>query len=300
MENFSLLSQLLQYIVTGLTIGSIYAIVGVGFNIIYNATEIINFAQGEFVMLGGLIMITMVSTVHLPMPAAFFITVLIVTLIGLLIERLAIFPLKDAAVMRLVIITIALSILIKGLAMFVWGKESFSLRPFSGETPFSFLGAMIIPQTLWILGITIIVVILLSLFFEKTILGKAISACSDNPDAASLVGIKVQSMMMLSFMLSAALGAVAGIIITPNSFMEYDRGASLALKGFGACILGGLGNFYGAVVAGFIFGLIESLAAGYISSGYKDAMAYGVLLLVLFIKPSGIFGHAEISKIKKF
>lgn len=300
MEDYGLLSQLLQYAVTGLTVGSVYAIVALGFNIIYNATEIVNFAQGEFVMLGGLIMVSLVHTVGLPMPVAFFLSIGLVTFVGLIMERLAIYPLRNASVLRLVIITIALSILIKGLAMFGWGKDSFALKPFSGQDPIMIFGAAIVPQTLWIFGITIVLVILLSLFFEKTLLGKAISACADNPDAASLVGINVNRMVMFSFMLSAGLGAVAGMIITPMALMEYDRGAMLALKGFGAAIMGGLGSFYGAVVAGLIIGLIESYGAGLISSGYKDALALGVLLLILFVKPSGLFGNIEVSKLKKF
>jgi len=300
MDQIGLSSQLVQYIFTGLTVGSIYATVAVGFNIIYNATDIINFAQGEFVMLGGLVMVALVNFAHLPLPLAFLITIAVVTVVGLLIERLAISPLKDADVLTLIIITIALSILIKGIAMFIWGKDPYSLRSFSGDTPIPFLGASILPQTLWIIGLTIAMVILLSLFFEKTITGKAMSACSDNPEAASLVGINVRFMVMLSFMLSAGLGAVAGIIVTPIGLMEYDRGAMLGLKGFGACILGGLGSFHGAVVAGFALGIMESLAAGLVHSGYKDAIALVVLLLVLFIKPSGIFGNAEVRKIKKF
>lgn len=300
MEKFGLSSQLVQYVLTGFTVGSIYAIVAVGFNIIYNATEIINFAQGEFVMLGGLIMVTLVHTAHLPLPVAFFISVGLVTLVGLLMERLAIYPLKDPGVLTLIIITIALSILIKGIAMFIWGKDPYTLPAFTGEEPLPFLGASVLPQTLWIIGITILVVVFLSFFFGRTILGKAMSACSDNPEAASLVGINVRRMVMLSFMLSAGLGAVAGMIVTPISLMEYDRGAMLALKGFGAAILGGLGHFYGAIVAGFLLGLMESLGAGLIHSGYKDAIALIVLLLVLFVRPSGIFGSVEVTKIKKF
>jgi len=300
MEKFTLFNQVVQYILTGITVGSIYAIVAVGFNIIYNATEIINFAQGEFVMLGGLVMVSLVHGAHVPMPLAFVIAVAAVTVVGLLMERLAIFPLKDASVIRLVIITLAVSILIKGLAMFVWGKDSFGLPAFSGNQPLFFLGAAVMPQTLWIIGVTVAVVVLLTLFFERTMLGKAMIACADNRDAASLVGIDVQRMVMLSFMLSAALGAVAGIIITPVSLMEYDRGALLALKGFGAAVLGGLGNFYGAVAAGIILGIIESLSAGLISSAYKDAIALGVLLVVLFVRPGGLLGSAEVIKLKKF
>lgn len=300
MDSSGLFSQIVQYVITGITVGSIYAIVALGFNIIYNATEIINFAQGEFVMLGGLVMVTLVNSAGIPMPLAFFITILAVTLVGLLMERAAIFPLRNTTVLRLVIITIALSILIKGLAMFIWGKDSFALPAFSGETPIPFLGATIVPQTLWIVGLTAVLVVLLSIFFNRTLLGKAMSACADNPEAASLVGINTQRMVMLSFMLSAAMGAVAGMIITPAALMEYDRGALLALKGFGAAILGGLGHFYGAVAAGILLGLLESLGAGLISSAFKDAIALGVLLLVLFIKPSGLLGSAEVSKLRKF
>jgi branched-chain amino acid transport system permease protein len=140
----------------------------------------------------------------------------------------------------------------------------------------------------------------MSLFFDKTLLGKAMKACAINADAARLVGIHVSRMIMLSFALSAAIGAVAGITITPVSFMEYDRGAMLAVKGFAAVILGGLGSFPGAILGGLILGLIESFGAGLISSGYKDAFALVVLLGVLFFKPSGIMGNLAISKIKRF
>jgi branched-chain amino acid transport system permease protein len=209
MDSSGLFSQIVQYVITGITVGSIYAIVALGFNIIYSATEIINFAQGEFVMLGGLVMVTLVNSAGIPMPLAFFITISAVSLVGLLMERAAIFPLRDTTVLRLVIITIALSILIKGLAMFIWGKDSFALPAFSGETPIPFLGATIVPQTLWIVGITAVLVVLLNFFFNRTLIGKAMSACADNPEAASLVGINTQRMVMFSFMLSAALGAVA-------------------------------------------------------------------------------------------
>ncbi|MBU4000891.1 MAG: branched-chain amino acid ABC transporter permease, partial [Proteobacteria bacterium] len=139
-----------------------------------------------------------------------------------------------------------------------------------------------------------------NLFFEKTIIGKAMKACAINKDAAMLVGINVNLMILLSFAFSAAIGAVAGITITPIAFMEYDRGAILAVKGFAAVILGGLGSFTGAILGGLILGVIESFGAGLISSGYKDAFALIVLLGVLFFKPSGLFGNIEISKIKRF
>ena len=296
----SLFSQIVQFLLTGITIGTIYGMVALGFNIIYNATGIINFAQGEFVMLGGMFMVWFTTVLKLPMLAAFALSVAAVTLIGALFERLAIYPLKRPSVLILIMITLAGSIIMKGSAMLFWGKETYTLPHFSGEEPFYLFGATILPQTLWIIGIMLLVVIILAGFFNFTMLGKAMRACAVNPTAASLVGISVKKMVLLSFALSAALGAIAGIIITPVALIEYDRGAILALKGFAAAVLGGLGNGVGAVVAGLLIGILESLGAGLISSGYKDAIALLVLLLVLFVKPSGIFGVSEASKLKEF
>jgi branched-chain amino acid transport system permease protein len=300
METITPAGQVFQYLITGITVGSIYAMVAVGFNIIYNVTEIINFAQGEFVMLGGLFMVSLHVAIGLPLILAFPATVLLVTMVGVILDRVAISPIRRPTVLSLIIATIAASILLKGTAMFIWGKDSFDLPAFSGRNPIVIFGAVVQPQYFWVIGFLILIVVVLTIFFEKTIVGKAMSACADNVDAAKLVGINAQRMILLSFALSAAIGAVAGITVTPISLMEYDRGAMLAVKGFGAAILGGLGSFPGAVVGGLIMGTIESLGAGLISSGYKDAFALIVLLVVLFFKPSGILGSIEISKIKRF
>ena len=299
MEQITLAGQLFQYLITGLTVGSIYAMVAIGFNIIYNVTEIINLAQGEFVMLGGLVMVSL-HVMGLPIYLAFPATVVIVTLVGMLLDRLAIHPIREPSVITLIIATIAASFIIKGIAMFIWGKDPLDLPAFSGRNPIVVLGAVIQPQYFWVIGFLIIIVIVLTFFFEKTIIGKAMSACADNVDAASLVGINVNRMILLSFALSAAIGAVAGITLTPIALMEYDRGAMLAIKGFGAVVLGGLGSFPGAILGGLILGTIESFGAGLLSSGYKDAYALIVLLAVLFIKPSGLLGSVEISKFKRF
>jgi len=300
METISFAGQLFQYLITGLTVGSIYAMVAVGFNIIYNVTDIINFAQGEFVMLGGLIMVFFHVAMGFPLILAFPSTIILVTVVGILIDRLAIRPIRQPSVLTLIIATIAVSILIKGAAMFIWGKDPYDLPAFSGRNPINFMGAVIQPQYFWIFGFLILTAVALTFFFDRTITGKAMSACADNADAASLVGIDVKRMILLSFALSAAIGAIAGIVITPISLMEYDRGAMLAIKGFGAVILGGLGSFPGAIIGGLIIGSIESFGAGLVHSGYKDAFALIVLMAVLFFKPSGIFGNIEISKIKRF
>lgn len=294
MDDITFTSQLLQYILSGLTVGCIYALIALGFSIIYNVTEVINFAQGEFAVWGGLVMVMLVQSFNLPMILSFVIAVMIVSGIGALINLVTIRPLKGPSVLTMIMVTIAVAIVLKGLAMFIFGKDPFALRAFSQGPPVEIWGAYVFRQSLWVLGITLSLVAVLTYFFQKTILGKAMSACADNPMAAGLVGISVKKMVLASFALSAALGAVGGTIITPITLMEFDRGPMLALKGFGAAIMGGLGSFYGAVVAGCMLGLLESLSTGLISSAYKDAVALIVLLLVLFVKPSGLFGSAAV------
>lgn len=293
-------SQLIQYLFTGLTLGSIYALVALGFTMIYNATGIINLAQGEFVMLGGLIMVFLTAVVKVPLILGFALTILLVTLLGVVFERLAIHPLRNASLITLIIITLAGSILFRGGAMFAWGKDPYALGPFSPGRAVYFLGATIQLQIFWILAITLLAVIGIHFFFSRTLTGKAMTACAFNSLAARLVGINVQKMVLLSFALSAAVGAVAGAIITPITLMEYDRGPLLGLKGFAAAVLGGLGSGIGSVIAGFIIGILESFGAGLISSGYKDAIALLVMLVILWVKPSGLFGSKEESELKKF
>jgi len=293
-------SQLIQFFFTGLTLGSIYALVALGFTMIYNSTGIINLAQGEFVMLGGLIIVFCTMVLKIPLLMAFVLTVTVVTLVGALFERLAIHPLKNASVITLIIITLAGSILFRGLAMFLWGKDPYALPPFSGGKPWHFLGASLQLQIFWILAVTVVVVFGIAFFFNHTLVGKAMTACAFNPLAARLVGIDVRKMVLFSFALSATLGAIAGALITPITLMEYERGPLLTLKGFAAAVLGGLGSGAGSIVAGFIIGILESLGAGLISSGYKDAIALLVLLVILWVKPSGLFGSAEASELKKF
>lgn len=295
------LSTILQYIFAGIKIGSIYAMVALGFNIIYNTTGIINFAQGAFVMLGGMFMVTLSKL--MPLGLAFPIAVLAVVGIGCVFERAAIWPARGASVLTLIMITIGGSFLLKGAAMQVWGKNSFPLRAFSSEEPIVILGARIQPQTFWIIGVLAVVVVLLAVFFKFTLTGKAMRACAANRAAASLSGISVERMVLLSFALSAGIGAIAGIVITPVTLVDYECGSMYALKGFAAAVLGGLGVSTGAVVGGLTIGLMECFGAALPfqgASSYKDGFALLVLLIFLCAKPSGIFGSAAISELKKF
>jgi branched-chain amino acid transport system permease protein len=290
------LGQIIQYIVYGITVGGIYALVALGFNIIYNATDVINFAQGEFVMLGAMVMIFLHTTLHLPLILAFFLSILIVTIVGVIFERLAINPAKNAPVITLIIITIGASIFLRGLALIAWKDESIPVPAFSSGEPVFILGASITQQRFWVLGVTAVSVLAVQFFYKYTYMGKAMRATAINRTAARLMGINVRVMVLLSFALSAAVGAGAGMVIAPITFASYDMGAMLGLKGFCAAVLGGLGNSLGAVIGGLIIGVVENLAVGFAPSGYsgyKDAIAFIILLVILFIKPSGLLGSRK-------
>ncbi|MFH0958278.1 MAG: branched-chain amino acid ABC transporter permease [Pseudomonadota bacterium] len=292
-----MLDHLAQFIVAGLTTGSIYALIALGFCVIHNATGIVNFAQGDFISLGGLVIFTLLVGLKVPLIIAFPLSVIAVTIVGALLERVAIRPARSRSIVILVFITIGASIFMRGVFKILWGKNQMGLPPFSGETPIKFAGATLMPQNLWIFGITLISVIGLHFFFSRTRLGKAMRATACNPRAASLMGVNVNSMVLLSFALSGALGAIAGIIIVPITTLSFDIGVMLGLKGFAAAVLGGYGNSLGAVLGGLLLGVLESVGAGVISSTYKDVIAFGILLLVLFVKPSGLLGHGDTERL---
>ncbi len=282
-------AEFLQFLFSGITVGAIYALVGLGFTIIYNASHIINFAQGEFVMLGAMSAVFFVS-VGMPMPVAMLLAIIITIFIGLALVKLAIEPARNASIVTLIIITIGASIFLRGAAQVLWGRNFHSLAPISGNDPIMIGGAAVLPQSLWILGSAMLIVMALRYFFDRTLIGKAIVASAHNPLAARLAGINARFVLLLSFGLSAMLGAVAGFLIAPISLAYPSVGIMLGLKGFCAAVLGGLGNPMGAVLGGLIVGISEAMTAGYISSAYKDAVAFIIILGVLFFRPSGLFG----------
>ena len=289
--------QILQFVLTGITLGSTYALVALGFAIIYNASDVVNLAQGEFVMLGAMSAISLSAGQGLPLPVAILLAVLITLILGLMLQRFAIAPARGITVVGTIIITIGASIFLRGLALLIWGKDIHALPHFSGESPIRLGEATLLPQNLWVMGGAAVLVLAVHVFFNRTLLGKAILACSCNRTAAQLVGINVGRMLLVAYGLSALLGAMAGVLVAPITYTSYDAGIMLGLKGFAAAILGGMGNPMGAVAGGLLLGLLESLAAGLISSGYKDAIAFVILLLVLFLRPSGLFGRASAERV---
>nr|WP_321525246.1 branched-chain amino acid ABC transporter permease [uncultured Cohaesibacter sp.] len=290
------MDALMQFLLSGMTVGAVYALVALGFTIIYNASDVVNFAQGEFVMLGGMITV-FAHAAGLPLPLAALIAIVLTALVGVALNKLAIEPARGAPVVSLIIITIGASIVIRGAAQLIFDKQLHRFPSFSGDEPIRLLGAAILPQSLWVVGGAFFIFIGLWAFFTKTLTGKAVLATANNRMAAQLVGINTGWVMTLSFSLSAAIGALAGVLVTPITLVAYDVGVGLALKGFAAAMLGGMGNPKGALVGGILLGLLEAMTAGYLSSQYKDAVAFIVILAVLFAMPQGIFGAKRTERV---
>jgi len=282
----------LQYLLSGVTKGSIYAVVAIGFNLIYSATGVLNFAQGEFVMLGGMVAVTLAH--YVPLPVAVAGAVALVSVSGCLLEWSLFRRLPKHSVLHLIIITIGLSILIQEIALHVWDEKVRSLPYFTGNeiTTVRVLGAVITPQVLWVLGTIAVAVTALHVFLKYTLPGRAMRACSSSPEAAVLAGINIRNMRTLSFGLSAGLGALAGCVISPITMTHYEMGGPLAIKGFAAAILGGLGNPMGAVAGGLLVGILEAVSVSRLPAAFNDVTAFAVLLLVLFARPQGLFGAA--------
>ena len=290
------MAELLQFVFSGLTVGAIYALVALGFTLIYKASDIINFAQGEFVMLGGMTTV-FVAQAGVPLPLAAGIAIIATTAIGLALHRFAIEPARGATPVALIMITIGASIFLRGIAQIIFDRRFHSLPPLLGADPIQFGGAAILPQSLIVLASAAVIVVALWLFIERTIFGKAVIATAANRLAARLVGVDTRRIVAFSFAVSAAIGAIAGVLITPIALTSYDVGTLLALKGFAAAMLGGIGSAPGAVVGGILIGMFEALAAGYLSSNYKDAVAFLIILVVLVALPQGLFGRAKIERV---
>ncbi len=285
------LSQFIQLLFSGMTIGSIYALIAIGFVVTYNVTGVLNFAQGEFAMLGALISISLTG-MGLPLLAAVVLAVLIVSAVGALFERTAIYPARGSSVPTLIIITIGVSIALRGIAILIWGTQPQSLPPFTKNDPITIFEAVLLPQSLWAIGISLISVFIMGYFFNKTYIGKALTACVVNKFAARLMGINPEKMSLITIAISAGVGAIAGIIIAPISGASYSMGMMLGMKAFVAAVIGGLTNAPAAVIGAFLIGILEAFTEGLWSSGLKDAVSFGLLLLILFFMPNGLFAKA--------
>lgn len=288
----------IQYIISGLIYGSIYAVIALGFNIVYNATGIINFAQGEFVMLGG--MITHSLSKSMVLPLALLCAVLITAAVGGIIEivfirnigRFAKRKMKNPPEMQMTIMTIGLSILLREIALSVWGEQVQTVPFFSGNETSSLMiaGASFSPQLLWIIGTAFLIFLFLSIFYKFTLKGQAMRACACSKTGALICGIPAGLMITFSFILAAGIGALAGAVTAPLTQTHYAIGTALSIKGFTVAVFGGLGSAGAAAAAGFLLGIIESFSIIIFPEAFKDIASIILLLIILFLRPSGLFG----------
>jgi branched-chain amino acid transport system permease protein len=290
------MSDFMQFLFSGLTRGSIYGLVGIGFALIYRSSHVINFAQGEFVMLGGMSTVFLLAA-GMPLPIAAAAAILIAIVVGMVIQMGIVARMRRPSTLAIIIVTVGVSMMMRGGAEALLGRQFFSMKAFSGDQPLIVLGARLAPQSLWILGCLILVAIGMWLFFRYTMLGKGIQAASSNRLAAEISGVDVPLVLVVCFALSAALGAFAGLLTTPITLTQFDVGITLGMKGFCAAILGGLSSPFGSIAGGLILGLAEALSGGYISSAYQDAVAFILIIAMLLLRPSGLFAKRVVERV---
>jgi branched-chain amino acid transport system permease protein len=286
------ISQFLQFFFSGLTLGSVYALMAVSLLIIYRVSNVISFAQGEFFVFGALIMVSL-SSAGIFLPIAFGITVIIGALMGAAMERSLIRPVLGSHIGTIITMTIAISLALRGIALLIWGRQSFISSPFSQGRPLMILGASLQLQVLWIIGTTVAALIIIWLFFEKTMIGIAMRACAENPTGAKLSGINLKRISLLAWAWGSGLGALAGIVVAPLYFLQYASGTMPMVKGFVVIALGGLTSTVGVVAAGFFLGLIESFTIAFLSSQFCDAIVFSLLIIVLLGRTWGVFGSSD-------
>ncbi|MCK9913489.1 branched-chain amino acid ABC transporter permease [Microbacteriaceae bacterium K1510] len=290
-----MLDLLIQSTLSGIGVGAIYGLIGIGFCVIYNASGIVNFAQGAFVMLGGMLTHAGMTKLGMPLPVAAVISVGVVAASGVLLERIVVRPLwnRGSTMFVMILATLAAQIVVERMTLIVAGDQPRSLPVFTDLPPLRIFGFAVSFQFLWIVGCSVIVIAGLALFFSSTKTGKAMRACSINRDAAALQGIRVSRMLALAFALSAGLGAIAGILITPTQYTAFNVGVPFAISGFIAAIVGGFGRPLGAFAGGILLGVAQALAIVFLGSAFKNVAALSILLLFLFVRPTGLLGPAK-------
>jgi branched-chain amino acid transport system permease protein len=286
-----MMASLWQYVLSGVVDGAIFALVAAGFVLIYQVTGLINFAQGEFAMIGAMTAASL-ATAGMPTLAAAGIAVLAAAVVGALCYLLAIRPARKSTGVTLIFITLGLDVALRGLALFVWGTNPLSLNAFSGGNAISVFGGALPPQAMWVLGSDVIVFAALYLFFRHTYAGTAVRAAVANPPIASTFGIPLRTFAFWSFVVAAAIGGVGGVMIAPITSATYDMGLTLGLAGFVAAVLGGLDSLPGALVGGFVIGIVEHVAGGLWSTGWEQGVGFLILVLVLVLRPQGLLGRA--------
>ena len=286
-----------QLVLSGIAVGSLYGLVALGFQLTYAVSKTMNFSQGASVMVGAVLCYSLNITLGVPAGLAVPITLVVAFGLGLLIERFVVRPFSDGGSNSWLLTTIALGIILENLAMLIFGKETRGYPSVWAETPVQLLGFGVFPVELLIPVVGVAVAITLRILFTQTLLGKALQAVSESHDTARLMGIPVERMISLTFGMSTALAALAGMLIAPVSNVSATMGTLLGLKAFATAIIGGLANPWGVMLAGILYGLVESTAAGLLGGSYREIIGFAVVILMLAIRPYGLFGQAQVKKV---
>lgn len=289
--------DLLQLVLNGLAMGVLYTLPALGISLIWNASGLFNFAQGDLLTLGGYVMLTLFSRLSIPFVPAFILTVAIMGLLGYFLSRIYFYPmLKNNVNPQIILIgTVALSVFIRNLILVVWGStpQTYS-NPFGSEV-LQFGNLYLMPHVIWIIAIVAILLSLLQYFLRKTIVGTAMRAVAQSQTAAWLMGIRNDRMIAFTFLLSTAIAAVSGVLVSPIFPMTPSMGGTIAVKTMAAVLIGGLGSFGGALIGGVSVGIAETLFASLIDPAYRDIFVFGVLMMFLIFRPGGIF-RAQVSE----
>lgn len=283
-----------RLLIGALMIGSIYGLVGLGYSLIYKASGLMNFSQGDMLMLGAFVGLTFYKTAGLPFPIAMVLTFIVMFLVGFGIEKLIIRNLvsHNAPKIFIVLATIALSILFKNFAMLTWGSRLLRFPSIFGNlSSIKIAGIAFQPESILAVGASILCMIALHFFMTRTRFGTAMRSAAQDPLAARTCSIDVSLTTGMTWGLSAAIASLGGMLFGPVYGVSMSMGAQLGLKGFSSAVIGGYGNMYGAIVGGLILGFTETFASGYISSDFKDFISFGVLIIFLFLKPTGLFNE---------
>lgn len=289
-------AMIIQLIINGLAMGAIYAMIGLGIALIFRAVQAVNFAQGEFVVFGGFLSITMLRTFNMPVWLAIIVGVFLTMMLGYLFQRLVYIPLQKSSVITVVVATMGVSTVLKDTARLIWGASPQSFPELLGSKIISIGELYIVPQNLVILGAALLLFIVQYILFERTFLGKQMQAVAQDKEASALMGIKVNRMIAFTFLYSSGLAALAGVLVAPVTYIWSTMGSGLVQKAFIATILGGFGSVPGAILGGLFVGVVEALCGGFISSVYQDAFAFIILIIVLVVRPMGFFGEETVEK----
>jgi branched-chain amino acid transport system permease protein len=284
------MTQFFQLIVTGITMGAIYSLIGLGYVTIYKTSHVVNMAQGSFVMMGGFFGFSLLTEVGLPYWASIILTLVCVMIISVGMYLLVLKPIMKSSLVNMILATVGLSLLFEALVLLKWGGYGKSLPAFTGSKKLWVGGVAISPQSLWVVGLMVVVFVALYILSSRTRIGKQMTATATNPSAARKCGISTNKMIILAFAISSFIGAVGGLAITSQIQITYISGGTWGMNGFVGAILGGWGSSGGAVLGGLALGLIQSLLTGIMPTGWENAIAFALLILILYFRPQGILG----------